>query len=89
MMTGELGYDEMFPANSEAGLTILRVFAQAGFLVFVVTVTIILQNLLIGLTVSEMEVRLNKLLFDCVNDANLNLDFTIEQDFLIFLRSRK
>ncbi|OXA51020.1 Transient receptor potential channel pyrexia [Folsomia candida] len=58
MMTGELNYDEIFYNGDDGDQPIpFRTTGHILFALFVVIVTIILFNLLIGLTVSDIQVR--------------------------------
>lgn len=52
MMTGELDYDELFNEGDAA----FPVTARLTYLLFVVVVSITLFNLLIGFTVSDIQV---------------------------------
>jgi hypothetical protein len=56
MMTGELNYDEIF-YNEEGEPIPFQTTEHVLFALFTITVTIILFNLLIGLTVSDIQVR--------------------------------
>jgi len=62
MMTGELNYDDIFHSgdDDEASMGILPfpISTQLFFVAFVIMVTIILFNLLIGFTVSDIQVGL-------------------------------
>lgn len=64
MLSGEIPYDEVFhgdDSNKQGGSgeeTIhIPLVAKILFLCFVVTTVIVLQNLLIGLTLDDMQVR--------------------------------
>lgn len=56
MMTGELTYNEFF-ADTTAGTFAYWIVGNLVFFIFVVTVTILLQNLLLGWTISDMQVK--------------------------------
>jgi hypothetical protein len=55
MMTGELNYDEIFVHPHDDQPTPFLFLTHTLFLSFTVTVTIILFNLLVGLTVSDIQ----------------------------------
>lgn len=59
MMTGELNYDEVF-FSEEGDQMPFKVTGHILFAIFTVIVTIILFNLLIGLTVSDIQVSNKK-----------------------------
>lgn len=54
MMTGELNYDEIFHSESEL---IYPISSHVMYAIFIMVATIILFNLLIGFTVSDIQVR--------------------------------
>lgn len=56
MMTGGIGNDELFPADSENNGSAKWVAAKIWCVIFMVTVTILLSNLLVGWTITEMKV---------------------------------
>lgn len=53
-MTGELNYDEIFHSESEL---IYPISSHVMYAIFIMVATIILFNLLIGFTVSDIQVR--------------------------------
>lgn len=55
MMTGEIDYGGTFYGDDEEQIAFKNVL-KVLFIVFVITVVILLQNLLIGLTVSDVQV---------------------------------
>ncbi len=55
-MTGELNYDEVFHAEDDEDPIPFKTTGYILFALFTVIVTIILFNLLIGLTVSDIQV---------------------------------
>lgn len=55
MMSGELEYEDIFYSNSTTGSQ-YPVTAHGMFLMFVLLVTVILTNLLVGLAVSDIQV---------------------------------
>lgn len=57
MMSGELEYDATFHPDGTNETVKWAFLTKALFLVFIVMVTIVLQNLLIGLTISDIQVR--------------------------------
>jgi hypothetical protein len=59
MMTGELNYDEVFYSDDEKDIMPFQTSGQLFFATFVIVVTIILFNLLIGFTVSDIQVLTN------------------------------
>jgi len=59
MMAGELNYEEMF-GEEKSGAMAFDIAGQIFFAAFVIMVTTILLNLLIGFTVSDIQVIQNK-----------------------------
>lgn len=57
MMIGELSYDEIFPGD-KVERVIYWVLGNLLFFFFIVSVTILLQNLLLGWTINDMKVIL-------------------------------
>ncbi|XP_043497913.1 transient receptor potential channel pyrexia isoform X2 [Polistes fuscatus] len=64
MMTGELGFEEFFPDKEEGGISVdvsgtswilLQVSAQLSFVLFLLFVTIVLMNLLVGIAVHDIK----------------------------------
>ncbi|KAI4498118.1 hypothetical protein M0802_006942 [Mischocyttarus mexicanus] len=64
MMTGELGFEEFFPDNEEGNKSVdvsgtswilLQVSAQLSFVLFLLFVTIVLMNLLVGIAVHDIK----------------------------------
>lgn len=56
MMSGELEYEDIFYNNCTNSEIHYPVTAHAMFLIFVLLVTVILTNLLVGLAVSDIQV---------------------------------
>lgn len=56
MMSGELEYEDIFYNNCTNSQIHYPLTAHAMFLIFVVLVTVILTNLLVGLAVSDIQV---------------------------------
>lgn len=56
MMSGELEYEDIFYNNGTNSQIQYPLTAHAMFLVFVLLVTVILTNLLVGLAVSDIQV---------------------------------
>jgi uncharacterized membrane protein YidH (DUF202 family) len=54
MMTGELNYDDIF--HSEDSKLVYPVSSHVMYAIFIMVATIILFNLLIGFTVSDIQV---------------------------------
>lgn len=54
MLTGDLGFDDIFSANDIPFI----ISANIALILFAVTVVLLLQNLLIGVTVNDLEVVL-------------------------------
>ncbi|XP_037294243.1 transient receptor potential channel pyrexia isoform X2 [Manduca sexta] len=55
MMSGELEYEDIFYSNSSSSQIQYPLTAHGMFLIFVVLVTVILTNLLVGLAVSDIQ----------------------------------
>lgn len=55
MMIGELEFDDMFYTDGESEKLLYPVTTQLMFFVFVILMTIILMNLLVGLAVSDIQ----------------------------------
>lgn len=61
MMTGEVNYDDTFhPEDKSEDSVIEPILTKCLFLVFIVVVAIVLQNLLIGLSISDIQVNFKK-----------------------------
>lgn len=59
MMSGELEYEDIFYSNGTDSQIHYPFTAHGMFLIFVVLVTVILTNLLVGLAVSDIQVILS------------------------------
>lgn len=59
MMTGELNYDDVFHGEEDAGAPSHYVTTQVLFSLFTIIMSLILLNLLIGLAVTDTQVRWN------------------------------
>lgn len=58
MMSGELEYEDIFYNNCTNSQIQYPLTAHGMFLIFVLLVTVILTNLLVGLAVSDIQVRI-------------------------------
>ena len=63
MMTGELSYDDSFYGDDDDKRPPVLFAAQIIFISFTLLLTIVLTNLLIALTVSDVKVRMINLRF--------------------------
>ncbi len=57
MMTGEVDYSDVFYGDDEGDIE-FKAFLKILYLIFVITVVLLLHNLLIGITVSDVQVCL-------------------------------
>lgn len=60
-MTGELNYDETFSENNPMDM-IHKNLTKLVFAFFIVSIVLLFQNILIGLTISDIEVIIK---FNC------------------------
>ncbi|XP_011870548.1 PREDICTED: uncharacterized protein LOC105563521 [Vollenhovia emeryi] len=104
MMTGELGFEDLFFSSDKGGLyeniggtswILLQISAQLSFVLFLLFVTIVLMNLLIGIAVHDIKglqktaglaklVRQTKLIHDV--EIAIFLGFTPSKRFVKYMR---
>lgn len=104
MMTGELGFEDLFFSSDKAGLyesiggtswILLQISAQLSFVLFLLFVTIVLMNLLIGIAVHDIKglqktaglaklVRQTKLIHDV--EIAIFLGFMPSKRFIKYMR---